>query len=185
MRFLITCLYVSTHSRPKAAGQNQLHLSHVCLVSTHSRPKAAGGQGGEQHLGQSVSTHSRPKAAGMVETTRIQLRYCFNTQPPEGGWACNHFFLRFVGSFNTQPPEGGWLPNGENEPLFFEFQHTAARRRLVVTVPRAPSKGAVSTHSRPKAAGLLNHLITHFNYVSTHSRPKAAGGYFKNCLGNG
>ena len=42
LRFLITCLYVSTHSRPKAAGQNQLHLSHVCLVSTHSRPKAAG-----------------------------------------------------------------------------------------------------------------------------------------------
>ena len=33
-----------------------------------------------------------------------------------------------------------------------EFQHTAARRRLVVLVVLAKSK-SVSTHSRPKAAG--------------------------------
>ena len=175
MRFLITCVYVSTHSRPKAAGQNQLHLSHVCLVSTHSRPKAAGGQGGEQHLGQSVSTHSRPKAAGMVETTRIQLRYCFNTQPPEGGWACNHFFLRFVGSFNTQPPEGGWLPNGENEPLFFEFQHTAARRRLEI-VSRLKHDLRLFQHTAARRRlGLTATSGVLITDVSTHSRPKAAG----------
>ena len=33
---------VSTHSRPKAAGQHFLHLSSIIFVSTHSRPKAAG-----------------------------------------------------------------------------------------------------------------------------------------------
>ena len=34
--------------------------------------------------------------------------FCFNTQPPEGGWA--HYATAAVmgESFNTQPPEGGW-----------------------------------------------------------------------------
>ena len=53
------------------------------------------------------------------------------------------------------------------------FQHTAARRRLVVAgVP--VWVGAVSTHSRPKAADLnIGSGVEQFT-VSTHSRPKAA-----------
>ena len=54
--------------------------------------------------------------------------------------------------FNTQPPEGGWVKNG---------------------MPFNPYK--VSTHSRPKAAGLLGLGVSFVSYVSTHSRPKAAG----------
>ena len=86
---LLISLYVSTHSRPKAAGyktQRQRNL-FVCfntqppeggwllevdffvvvgLVSTHSRPKAAGtGRCGLEHGVFKVSTHSRPKAAGI------------------------------------------------------------------------------------------------------------------------
>ena len=34
---------------------------------------------------------------------------------------------------------------------------------------------AVSTHSRPKAAGALDDFVNAGTYVSTHSRPKAAG----------
>ena len=34
--------YVSTHSRPKAAGRNPRRRIIVMTVSTHSRPKAAG-----------------------------------------------------------------------------------------------------------------------------------------------
>ena len=98
----------------------------------------------------------------------------FNTQPPEGGWrAIQQSGTKIVG-FNTQPPEGGWMRGSATEPMKF-----------------------VSTHSRPKAAGMIT-LITGvpgsgFNtqppeggwkdwacflpnlYVSTHSRPKAAG----------
>ena len=33
-----------------------------------------------------VSTHSRPKAAGSVENFMPSAFFCFNTQPPEGGW---------------------------------------------------------------------------------------------------
>ena len=34
---------------------------------------------------------------------------------------------------------------------------------------------AVSTHSRPKAAGIVGPALAHVRGVSTHSRPKAAG----------
>ena len=38
---------------------------------------------------------------------------------------------------------------------------------------------AVSTHSRPKAAGPKDKKMFDAIYVSTHSRPKAAGTYNK------
>ncbi len=78
---------------------------------------------------------------------------CFNTQPPEGGWASSSFTFRTVFSFNTQPPEGGWA---------------IQLRGLVYTE-------AVSTHSRPKAAGKTAKRSWQRLQVSTHSRPKAAG----------
>ena len=54
------------------------------------------------------------------------------------------------------------------------FQHTAARRRLITAMGIVLTNGAVSTHSRPKAADAqaVSHKAT--NNVSTHSRPKAA-----------
>ena len=55
-------------------------------------------------------------------------------------------------SFNTQPPEGGWN-----------------QRRAVLSALK------VSTHSRPKAAGLNYDARIYNGKVSTHSRPKAAG----------
>ena len=77
------------------------------------------------------------------------------------------------------------------------FQHTAARRRLDERGQCGVGKYAVSTHSRPKAAGRNSGQptasIVSFNTqppeggwaevlrsiggvtVSTHSRPKAAG----------
>ena len=54
----------------------------------------------------------------------------FNTQPPEGGWIFRFINRRKDIRFNTQPPEGGWAA-----------QQQAAQAQ------------AVSTHSRPKAAG--------------------------------
>ena len=55
-------------------------------------------------------------------------------------------------SFNTQPPEGGW------ECLNFYNINII-----------------VSTHSRPKAAGISSEYQKRRIRVSTHSRPKAAG----------
>ena len=102
----------------------------VGRVSTHSRPKAAGRGSLPVSQGSAVSTHSRPKAAGLTRATRCRACRSFNTQPPEGGWSnmlISHLFFR---RFNTQPPEGGWL-----------------------AAPEFKARAAVSTHSRPKAAG--------------------------------
>ena len=56
----------------------------------------------------------------------------FNTQPPEGGWADRATDFTIAVCFNTQPPEGGW------------DKHVAD----------SLAKISVSTHSRPKAAGM-------------------------------
>ena len=104
---------VSTHSRPKAAGQACVNRFFEVVVSTHSRPKAAGWvdlqprfysipfqhTAARRRLGPShfrglpeknVSTHSRPKAAGRRAIRLGWCVRCFNTQPPEGGWAASH-----------------------------------------------------------------------------------------------
>ena len=101
-------------------------------------------------------------------------------------------------SFNTQPPEGGWNIKAGVVVGSYLFQHTAARRRLVLVVSVIFISHLVSTHSRPKAAGLtvltVNCISAWFQHtaarrrlaedfvptlaekpVSTHSRPKAAG----------
>ena len=63
-------------------------IQHIRVgdVSTHSRPKAAGYGLGLPNLTANVSTHSRPKAAGDFQTALNPNAFCFNTQPPEGGW---------------------------------------------------------------------------------------------------
>ena len=106
-------------------------LPQGVIVSTHSRPKAAGAMYYGISTVIEVSTHSRPKAAG---TATIPFSYAltgFNTQPPEGGWA-----------IRKSPYSNAWL-----------FQHTAARRRLGTSQNFRSRLHAVSTHSRPKAAG--------------------------------
>ena len=122
----------------------------------------------------------------------------FNTQPPEGGWISTVPRLRRRRCFNTQPPEGGWHPpQPRSRTMTAMFQHTAARRRLVLDAVGHGFACVVSTHSRPKAAGTTKQSETtptcRFNTqppeggwraavmmrlgdaVSTHSRPKAAG----------
>ena len=55
------------------------------------------------------------------------------------------------------------------------FQLTAARRRLGLILVFRFYRQAVSTHSRPKAAGHYPSTRRLVLPVSTHSRPKAAG----------
>ena len=145
------------------------------MVSTHSRPKAAGGL---PVVTVPYFRFQHTAARRRLDSTlpNIPFRhFCFNTQPPEGGWFPRHddpeicyavsthsrpkAAGRTTGKawfpnccFNTQPPEGGW---GD------EVKDIQAIR--------------VSTHSRPKAAGYGYDRISVTVFVSTHSRPKAAG----------
>ena len=88
----------------------------------------------------------------MTLSTKL-TKECFNTQPPEGGWAASRHGVARQRGFNTQPPEGGW-----DVAKFGGWQ------------------AVVSTHSRLKAAGTIvsSDRVT-YNVVSTHSRLKAAG----------
>ena len=144
---------VSTHSRPKAAGVEiqtvtvKLRFQHTAArrrlvgggdvggqaadVSTHSRPKAAGMPSRPSQPMREVSTHSRPKAAGNERVLLWIMRFCFNTQPPEGGWfqACINRFFEVIVSTHSRPKAAGIT----RVDLAHDF--------------------LVSTHSRPKAAG--------------------------------
>ena len=82
----VTREYVSTHSRPKAAGRWDIDGDGKVKVSTHSRPKAAGSAKGKQH----------------------KIKASFNSQPPEGGWMLLRIAVLQFHRFNSQPPEGGW-----------------------------------------------------------------------------
>ena len=120
-------LEVSTHSRLKAAGCCNRCLV-VCLkVSTHSRLKAAGFSKKRKIQRLIVSTHSRLKAAGSTPAATSWQTVCFNTQPPEGGWAPQTQPFLTLKGFNTQPPEGGWaMPCPAVRRRTKGFQHTAA-----------------------------------------------------------
>ena len=73
-----------------------------------------------------VSTHSRLKAAGYRYKPVNWRNDCFNTQPPEGGWAQIVVVRVAADSFNTQPPEGGWFRFPLMALCQIQFQHTAA-----------------------------------------------------------
>ena len=167
--------FVSTHSRPKAAGLTGWVGAHLHSVSTHSRPKAAGPSLAAYPAPCAVSTHSRPKAAGDGSSLMRQLaEVSTHSRPKAAGCSCPLLYLT-TPSFNTQPPEGGWFTVDTRQNRVGVFQHTAARRRLGELGAVRQDPAHVSTHSRPKAAGLVLQHRRPSERVSTHSRPKAAG----------
>ena len=143
---------VSTHSRPKAAAASQVWIKRQGQVSTHSRPKAAAAALDFCDGGGGVSTHSRPKAAAHAYLLgAAKLQVSTHSRPK----AAAHRLARSAPGgrcFNTQPPEGGCPWRERRAACFLMFQHTAARRRLLAWQAPLADGGAVSTHSRPKAA---------------------------------
>ena len=76
--------------------------------------------------------------------------------------------------FNTQPPEGGWTPPLLNARITDVSTHSRPKAAGINKI-QGFAVCLVSTHSRPKAAGITQKIIKRFGNVSTHSRPKAAG----------
>ena len=140
------------------AARRRLDPSHTnrCrqnYVSTHSRPKAAG-HAQTAKPADNRGFNTRPPEGGWKTNTRSsRQRKCFNTQPPEGGWLCENIaynktyrvsthsrpkaagisaWIKWTDDFcfNTQPPEGGWVGILTGHAMDTVFQHTAARRRL-------------------------------------------------------
>ena len=95
-------------------------------------------------------TAARRRLAQKEPKTRGAPR--FNTQPPEGGWTKNYPKTAPTIRFNTQPPEGGWG----------------------VSTPDCGCIGCFNTQP-PEGGWDVQKWLRKFNGVSTHSRPKAAG----------
>ena len=76
-----------------------------------------------------VSTHSRPKAA-VEGGIRAEVIESFNTQPPEGGWGILLTLLNTWLKFQHTAARRRLLVVLITEALVDLFQHTAARRRL-------------------------------------------------------
>ena len=188
---------VSTHSRPKAAGNVTCRYSHAS-GGFNTQPPEGGWQyystdGFREKWFQHTAArrrldvywcatediapfqHTAARRRLGWSSTYPYLMPSFNTQPPEGGWRLLRSILFGNCCFNTQPPEGGWLFPITFLLLSRLFQHTAARRRLAPVGGSPELHGIVSTHSRPKAAGVSTTLQGLVTWVSTHSRPKAAG----------
>ena len=122
-------------------------------VSTHSRAEAAAAYFLIALAAISVSTHSRAEAAAIKQVGFLDLLKSFNTQPRGGGCdpvpvksngvfvsthsraeaaACITASVAAVSaSFNTQPRGGGCSQLFTLYCLVTQFQHTAARRRLL------------------------------------------------------
>ena len=101
------------------------------MVSTHSRPKAAGGRATATTGCVIVSTHSRPKAAGRRWGNQKTQVVCFNTQPPEGGWLTKPQPSDTDRVSTHSRPKAAARMRDQNS-CDVRFQHTAARRRLVI-----------------------------------------------------
>ena len=152
-----TVVFVSTHSRPKAAGRRRETAAYI-YASFNTQPPEGGWDTIIKILCQNGSFNTQPPEGGwfcyrlrfavpfwfqhtaarrrLGDFIRSSMAFSrsFNTQPPEGGWLFNYRPLRRITSFNTQPPEGGWLVEAMMVQAFFMFQHTAARRRLVLVI---------------------------------------------------
>ena len=72
------------------------------------------------------------------------LLQCFNSQPPEGGWAHEFSGGSHSGRFNSQPPEGGWGAWFARQRVLTAFQLTAARRRLVPPLKPLARKACIT-----------------------------------------
>ena len=130
-----------------------MYLNGTYAVSTHSRPKAAGANSLDSLVSDAVSTHSRPKAAGVEDLRQHGFQPSFNTQPPEGGWGLLCKMLLICLGFNTQPPEGGWRPVGVYAIRLRSFNTQPPEGGWIGRAVASCGDFAVSTHSRPKAAG--------------------------------
>ena len=99
----------------------------------------------------------------------------FNSQPREGGWRGKNPAHQPAEYFNSQPREGGWLDNFINTPMRGAISTHSRAKAAGLSYALLGGAADISTHSRAKAAGAIGLPIMRNNSISTHSRAKAAG----------
>ncbi len=153
---IVDVVFVSTHSRPKAAGPPRFEtgckgwFQHTaarrrlgsCLAYCPNRLGVFQHTAARRRLGQPkirerprccVSTHSRPKAAGRGRLLQGRLILVSTHSRPKAAGICTVcVFALFDVSTHSRPKAAGRLWFSTDYLLW--FQHTAARRRLAIRV---------------------------------------------------
>ena len=147
----------------------------LSFVSTHSRPKAAGSSEPQPNITSPSFNTQPPEGGWVISSFRPSLIDCFNTQPPEGGWRIGRPFLAALWLFQHTAARrrlgDGVVAFGKARQVSTHSRPKAAGQAFLLLPPVL----RVSTHSRPKAAGIPADRVMGVYEVSTHSRPKAAG----------
>ena len=144
-------------------------------VSTHSRPKAAGPENLNGASKACRRFNTQPPEGGWVWHRLYGCSCgCFNTQPPEGGWHSSPPSWRYHQSFNTQPPEGGWIVPLELSYFVCSFNTQPPEGGWPTARCWAFPQGCFNTQPPEGGWRMDSHRQT-ARMVSTHSRPKAAG----------
>ena len=164
---------VSTHSRPKAAG-SVASLRAAWFRSFNTQPPEGGWiksrcQSMKHWRFQHTAARRRLFSTGQSG----YAHGCFNTQPPEGGWVDIKLLAQcFIVSTHSRPKAAVLFV--EITDCLNKFQHTAARRRLLMS--RCPNAAQESFNTQPPEGGCdIAEVMRCDPMVSTHSRPKAAG----------
>ena len=126
-----------------------------------------------------VFQHTAARRRLVAETALIPVAYkSFNTQPPEGGWHDRKFCDVQQICFNTQPPEGGWTTTRLTASCQNRFQHTAARRRLALSV-RLLGQISVFQHTaaRRRLGNVSSSRFAHLRFQHTAARRRLVTPY--------
>ena len=127
------------------------------------------------HYGINMFQHTAARRRLLISEGEIEgLADGFNTQPPEGGCLVKKNPSSAKVCFNTQPPEGGCLLTGNAIAQDGKFQHTAARRRLLM-MPQLQRFLLVFQHTaarrRLHAMGIpLHYGINMFQHTAARRR---------------
>ena len=170
---LVVIRAVSTHSRPKAAGECDDLVNQVYEVSTHSRPKAAAYRAASLMATLSFQHTAARRRLAATLPLGIPVPYRFNTQPPEGGCCCKSFPLHFViVSTHSRPKAAGGNPSvGHTSAV--SFQHTAARRRLLLQILSVAFRNSFNT--QPPEGGCICVYFPSRDNGSFNTQPPEGG----------
>ena len=165
---------VSTHSRAEAAAKKVLKIFEDNLVSTHSRAEAAALIFALKGCNSNVSTHSRAEAAAPQKIFPINRHISFNTQPRGGGCLLENGYTRSRWVVSTHSRAEAAADLSEVFAAVNQFQHTAARRRLLyhvtTTTGHVRFQHTAARRRLPKRWCINQYAVL----VSTHSRAEAA-----------
>ena len=148
---------VSTHSRPKAAGNPESSVDVLVRMFQHTAARRRLGQLPPRHL----------PIGG------------FNTQPPEGGWVRAYYTDKATGQFQHTAARRRLADTSNASAISNKFQHTAARRRLVTARQTVRQYKLFQHTAARRRLGRPAVLRQTRADVSTHSRPKAAGRHIR------